>query len=195
MIVTEKIDGTNAAVGIRLIEDAAEYRASRSALVSTPVPGGDGYAFAVYAQSRKRLISPMDDNFGFAKWTWEHAEELANTLGPGLHFGEWWGEGIQRGYGIEGKRFSLFNSHRWNWMLAESFAGQGIFSQLSCVPTLGIYGVSVPVAQQILSELKENGSYAAPGFLNPEGICLYLPEAGKTYKMTFNGDMPKGIAA
>ena len=195
MIVTEKIDGTNAAVGIKLIDDAGAYKASRSALVSTPVPGGNGITFAVYAQSRKRLISPMDDNFGFARWVWENAEELANTLGPGLHFGEWWGEGIQRGYGIDGKRFSLFNTHRWGWMLGDSFKGQGIFTQLSCVPVIGAFGVSLPVAQEVLFDVGKHGSYAVPGFMNPEGICLYLPDVGKTYKMTFDGDQPKGMAA
>ena len=87
MTITEKIDGTNAAVGIT--ED------------------GD-----VYAQSRSRIITPKDDNFGFAAWVEAHTDELLN-LGPGVHFGEWWGMGIQRKYGLTERRFSLFNVARW----------------------------------------------------------------------------------
>lgn len=37
--------------------------------------------------SRKRWITPADDNFGFAAWAQEHKDELL-TLGPGRHFGE-----------------------------------------------------------------------------------------------------------
>ena len=81
------IDGTNAAIGV----------------------SDDG---VVYAQSRTRILTPDFDNFGFARWVSENDLLLAK-LGRGLHFGEWWGRGIQRGYGLEGKRFSLFNTHRW----------------------------------------------------------------------------------
>ena len=35
-------------------------------------------------------------------------------LGVGQHFGEWWGFGIQRGYGLHERRFSLFNTGRWS---------------------------------------------------------------------------------
>ena len=46
--------------------------------------------------SRNRWITPEDDNYGFSRWAHEHKDELL-TLGPGRHFGEWWGNGIQRG--------------------------------------------------------------------------------------------------
>lgn len=87
VIVTEKIDGTNACVYVS--ED-----------------GG------IIAGSRSRWIVPEDDNFGFARWVAEHAAELV-TLGPGTHHGEWWGSGIQRKYGLTEKRFSLFNTSKW----------------------------------------------------------------------------------
>ncbi len=34
---------------------------------------------------------------------------------PATYFGEWWGSGVQRGYGLQkgDKRFSLFNVSRW----------------------------------------------------------------------------------
>src|ERR1019366_375189 len=84
-LLTEKIDGTNACIAI----------------------GTDGY---IHAQSRRKIITPKDDNHGFAKWVEDNKEELLNSLPTGYHFGEWWGKGIQRGYGIEDKKFSLFNT-------------------------------------------------------------------------------------
>ena len=89
VIITEKIDGTNAQV---LITE-------------------DGN---IIAGSRTRWIIPEDDNFGFARWVEQNKEELLK-LGVGRHFGEWWGSGIQRGYDLPKgeKRFSLFNVSRW----------------------------------------------------------------------------------
>jgi len=90
VIVTEKIDGTNASIFI----------------------GEDG-EFLV--GSRTRWITPEADNFGFAAWAHAHRDELL-MLGVGHHFGEWWGSGIQRGYNLPKgeKRFSLFNTSRWS---------------------------------------------------------------------------------
>ncbi len=86
-VITEKLDGTNAQVIIT--EDGR-----------------------IAAGSRTRLITPAGDNMGFARWVQEHAEELITGLGPGRHFGEWWGQKIQRAYGLTEKRFSLFNTTR-----------------------------------------------------------------------------------
>lgn len=89
-IITEKIDGTNAQVYI----------------------SDDGFTMKV--GSRTRWITPQDDNFGFAAWVEANREELMK-LGPGRHYGEWWGSGIQRAYGLPKgeRRFSLFNVSRW----------------------------------------------------------------------------------
>src|SRR6266404_7201095 len=83
MIITEKLDGTNAQVWIG---DYGEFQTG----------------------SRNRWITPgkATDNAGFAGWCEENKEELLK-LGPGHHFGEWWGRGIQRTYGLNEKRFSL----------------------------------------------------------------------------------------
>lgn len=86
--ITEKIDGTNACLVIK-----------------------DG---EVKAQSRKRMITPDDDNYGFAKWAYDNAGALMDTLGFGYHYGEWYGEGIQKNpLGVEGKRFALFNATKY----------------------------------------------------------------------------------
>jgi len=88
MIVTEKIDGTNACV----VVDALGV---------------------VSAQSRTRAIQPGDDNYGFALWVSQNEDQL-RELGHGHHFGEWWGVGIQRAYALHERRFSLFNTHLWS---------------------------------------------------------------------------------
>jgi hypothetical protein len=86
VIITEKIDGTNAQICI----------------------GEDG-SFQV--GNRTRGITPENDHFGFAAWEYANQYELLQ-LGAGRHFGEWWGQGIQRGYGLTEKRFSLFDTAR-----------------------------------------------------------------------------------
>ena len=101
IIVTEKIDGTNAQVAVAELDG-----------YSSPGAVWEGDGLAIYAGSRTRWITPEADNFGFAAWVRDNAEELA-TLGPGNHFGEWWGRGIQRGYGLIGA-VPQKRGHRWN---------------------------------------------------------------------------------
>lgn len=88
IVITEKIDGTNAIIYI----------------------GEDG---TFLTGSRNRWITPEDDNYGFSKWAHENKKDLMK-LGAGTHYGEWWGHKIQSGYGLSERRFSLFNVSRWN---------------------------------------------------------------------------------
>jgi hypothetical protein len=163
VVVTEKIDGTNGLVFV-----------------------SDDFA-VVKAGSRSRWVTPEDDNFGFAKWVKAHEDELRTGLGPGYHYGEWWGAGIQRKYGLSEKRFSLFNVSRW------------IDCAPPCchvVPTLfrgpnGSMGL-----ESVLGNLRELGSVAAPGFMKPEGIVIYHTASGQLFKVTLEKDeAPKGKAA
>lgn len=194
-IATEKIDGTNSAV---IIEDLkGEYAGDKDdALAVLQLP--DERWFAVYAQSRKRLLRPgkSSDNFGFAAWVKEHALELAAGLGEGYHYGEWWGGKIQRGYGLEEKRFSLFNAGRWHDQHANSgdFGADPAPECCYVVPVIATGTNINAVAEGALAELNENGSFAAPGFDNPEGIVVYHTAARQTFKVTCEGDeSPKGI--
>ncbi len=160
VIITEKIDGTNG-------------------LVFVAENGG------VLAGSRNRWITPEDDNFGFARWVYDNTEEL-RKLGPGYHYGEWWGQGIQRRYGMTEKRFSLFNAGRW---------GQADKRPACChvVPTLGHGFEKDGIVQRCLDELREGGSKAAPGFMKPEGIVIYHSASGGLQKVTLDNDEePKG---
>lgn len=154
-VITEKIDGTNAAV---CIDECGE----------------------VWAQSRTRIITPEEDNFGFARWVQEHADEL-RALGPGRHFGEWWGAGIQRKYGLSEKRFSLFNTARWT--------EPSLYPACcSVVPVLyeGLFTTDA-VAEAIM-RLRSQGSYAAPGFMQPEGVIVWHEAARIMFKKTLDKD-------
>lgn len=161
IIVTEKIDGTNAQVCIT--EDGGFYVGSRS-----------------------RWITPQDDNFGFAAWAYANRDELMQ-LGPGSHFGEWWGAGIQRRYGLTEKRWSLFNTARWSE------------SRPACchvVPVLYVGPFTTDAVENALSALRIGGSFAAPGFMNPEGVVVYHSAGRVGFKKTIHKDeVPKGQAA
>lgn len=135
------------------------------------------------------MITPGDDNYGFAGWVYENAELLAKTLGPGVHFGEWWGQGIQRRYGMNYKKFSLFNAARW-WGLQFDSPSR----HLGVVPTLHEGRFSTNVVDLMLLTLREEGSVAAPGFMNPEGLVVFHKDAGQVFKATIeNDDEPKGL--
>jgi hypothetical protein len=169
VVVTEKIDGTNAQVHIT--EDGQ-----------------------IFAGSRTRWITPEDDNFGFAKWVAEHADEL-RALGPGSHYGEWWGQGIQRKYGLTEKRFSLFNVHRWKSDYNEGANGDGEFrGSTTCheapcchvVPLLLRWTFDTAKIDGILSMLDGQGSEAAPGFMKAEGIVVYHAASKTLFKKTLD---------
>lgn len=162
MTITEKIDGTNACVAM-LPDDDAPF----------------GFRFA--AQSRSRIITPENDNFGFAAWVNRNIDELWADLGPGYHYGEWWGSGIQRGYGLEKgeRRFSLFNAHRWAEH-RDNFTTE----QLYVVPLLYTGPFDGLSAVAVADNLYANGSFAMPGYTAPEGVVIYLSEAKATYKIT-----------
>lgn len=194
VIVTEKIDGTNGQ--ILIVE-----------LDGFPVDGcvhqSDG--LAVFAGSRTRWITPECDNHGFAAWVREHAEELMIGLGPGRHFGEWWGAGIQRGYGLPKgeKRFSLFNAVRWcrhdeepqrietGDPRIEKFQ-QRLPECCHLVPILHRGRFWMEDIESALSRLQLWGSVAAPGFMNPEGVVVYHVAGNVAFKKTFGGDGHKG---
>lgn len=89
--ITEKIDGTNAAVVIVAAGQAATKNPDGSTHFGFDNSLATVEGFHIGAQSRTRMLdtSAEGDNFGFAKWVLENAPELIK-LGPGTHFGEWW---------------------------------------------------------------------------------------------------------
>ncbi len=177
IIITEKIDGTNAQVLV------------------TP----DG---RIFPGSRKRWLTVEHDNYGFCAWVQEYEEELLQ-LGPGRHFGEWWGQGIQRGYGLDHKRFSLFDVGRWvdrnreigiDYWLDTSDKRQRAPACCHVVPVLRVDSeFSSIFIYAALASLESRGSLAVPGFMNPEGIVIFHMASGQPFKVTLeNDEKPKG---
>lgn len=161
-VITEKIDGTNAQIFI-----ADDFK-------------------TIKFGSRNKWITQEDDNYGFAKWGEKNKEELLK-LGPGRHFGEWWGSGIQRGYGLKNgeKKFSLFNVGIWN--------EENKPKCCEIVPLLYMCIFDTSLIESCLEDLKRNGSKAAPGFMKPEGIIIYHTSSKTLYKKTIEKDYePKG---
>lgn len=182
VVVTEKLDGSNSAVRIRPF-DIDEDRSMQVDTVSI-----DGDLYTVWAQSRKRLLQPTKegDNFGFARWVHENAPALVRVLGPGDHYGEWWGHGIQRGYGLTEKRFSLFNAPRWFEFLHPTEARSEV-DNLYTVPTLfmgSYYDLNI---SELREDLYTKGSRVAPGF-GSEGMVVYLRELNASYKVLLDND-------
>lgn len=171
--ITEKIDGTNAAIGILPIISSDD-----PSIIATV--GTEAGVVGVYAQSRTRLITPgkATDNYGFAGWVQKNAYELVRLLGEGLHYGEWWGNGIQRRYGMPEKWFSLFNADR--------FKDLETTLNLKTVPVLYRGPNDTEAITQALTQLREYGSLAAPGFMNPEGICVYSYASRTVSKVTLD---------
>ena len=180
-VITEKIDGTNAQVHI--------IEASSGDLPDHAVMVADVGNWAIYAGSRSRYLSLTDDNFGFAKWVHANATALV-VLGEGRHYGEWWGSGIQRGYGLQKgeKRFSLFNVARWaDDRDREKFPADRP-ACCSVVPVLYAGPFHTDRIDLTLDDLSRHGSKAAPGFNNPEGVVIWHEAARVLFKKTIVGD-------
>lgn len=153
MVITEKIDGTNAQVCIT--EDGE-----------------------VLAGSRNRWITPgkQTDNYGFASWVQDHSEQLLE-LGVGTHYGEWWGAGIQRRYGMKEKHFSLFNTFRPEESLPDC---------VQQVPVLYQGEFSTTKIQEVFEDLWVQGSRLCGHAFQAEGIVIYHMTSRNSFKMTYN---------
>lgn len=190
-IYTEKIDGTNAAVVIERLLPTDPWKPRHGGdIVSLVQPMDSADEYLVYAQSRKRFVTPGDDNFGFAKWVLDNATNLVTVLGEGRHFGEWWGSGIQGGYGLSNgeRRFSLFNVKRWEDTL-ECHTGHELVPQLYRVPILERTVFSTEIAKEWIGTLREYGSVASPGFMKPEGVVVFHTASGTPYKTFLENDL------
>jgi len=173
MTITEKIDGTNAQLYIN----------------SEPL---------MQAGSRKRWIYPEGttgepkgcDNFGFAGWADKHEFKLMAFLGEGIHFGEWCGPGIQRNYGLDHKRFYLFNSGRWqNTDIPFDLYDAG----LRIVPVLYEGDYSTDMIRFTMEQLHDRGS-RVNHFNKPEGVVVFHHGTRTLAKATFDFDMGKWSA-
>ena len=156
VIITEKIDGTNGLVHV--LEDGR-----------------------VLSASRTRYITPEQDNYGFAAWVKAHEDALRDGLGVGKHFGEWYGHRIGRGYGLNERRFALFNTSRW---------ADAINRPACCevVPVLWEGKCDDWNVVRSLRLLHEEGSHAVPGYMRPEGVVVFHVRGNLLFKKTFEHD-------
>lgn len=184
-VITEKIDGTNASVFIREMEsfETLEDFAAGGVHAAKVIAVDEVQRLVLYAGKKSSWITPTDDNFGFASWVRDHALDLF-TLGPGWHRGEWWGNGIQRTYGLPkgDKRFSLFK-------LPKHWDKSDVLTCVSVVPTLYVGPFTTEAVENALQQLREYGSQAAPGFMQPEGVVIYHTAGnGTLFKKTIEKD-------
>lgn len=174
-VVTEKIDGTNVVIHV----------------------AGDRMCVG----SKNRWLEEGDDHYGFRQWCERHKDELL-SLGDGWHYGEWWGGGIQRGYGLDktDKRLSLFNVARWCLHGQEPKARNDLGTMqdvlppcVGLVPVLAECQFFTDTIDEVLQALAAHGSVAAPGYMKPEGVVVYHKAAEALFKKTLEGDgEPKG---
>ncbi len=183
MIITEKIDGTNAQVTLELFDNLNEEE--KDTLPYVPIFED---SMIMLVGSRNRYLSEEKDNYGFFKWCVDNKEGLAN-LGLGRHYGEWWGAGIQRKYGMHKKVFSLFNTHRW------------LHDRPVCcdvVPVLYEGPFSTLRVREELLRLMKDGSHAAAKYVDKrqpaEGVVIYHKQGNFLLKATLeNDDIPKSL--
>lgn len=209
ILISEKIDGTNAQIYICPLREiwnsfAGDYQYQEvytKEFIDKHCLYGPQDGFYMFAGSRNRWLSVDNgkncDNYGFARWVKENAEELMK-LGEGRHYGEWYGKGIQRNYGLEEKRFALFNVKKWvdnNIWDALSDDSKQIFAPKCCgvVPALYEGSFDTQKIQKIVDSLAKSGSVMVPNFRNPEGIVIYHKASGQLFKKTLeNDEKPKG---
>lgn len=154
MSITQKIHGTNAQVYI--YEEDGEMKLACAA--------------------RNRWIFPENDHYGFAAFVYANKDEFIEKLGPGRHYGEWAGPGINSGEGLKERMLFLFN---WR-----KFEDKQLPTRVSVVPVL-FYGLfSKELISAVFEDLKENGSLVCDGFMRPEGIVIEID--GKLYKKVFD---------
>ncbi len=179
-IITEKIDGTNAQIHILPLNPTTNISKDFKERGWAVVQDGS-FIYGVVPGSKNREIKPgKKDNYGFAQWVLENAEELLQ-LGPGRHFGEWWGQGIQRGYDMIEKRFSLFNVSRWK-------DNVNLPKCCNVVPVLGEGLFHSNLIEHAMATLEMYGSQANKGFMKPEGVVVFHTAKGFLFKKTIEND-------
>lgn len=170
MCITQKIHGTNAQIKI---VPTGEHE------TDLVVVAADGTAYAVYVGSRTRWITPENDNYGFAAFVYANAQELVDKLGPGVHFGEWAGPGINSGEGLTEKTLVLFDHWRYP-------PERPLPPRTTIVPVLYKGPLDAQKIDEVMADLKANGSKLAPGFMRPEGVVVQI--SGERYKKVFEAE-------
>ena len=179
MVITQKIHGTNAQIYIQERLFNLDFDKSIGTHVNPNVFLVDGKYYELRCGSRSRWIYPGDDNYGFAAFVHQHKEEFIRKLGPGQHFGEWAGPGVNSGEGLTQKLFVLFD---W-WKYP---AERELPPQTTVVPVLYKGEFSLEAIEQTMNDLKTQGSKLVPGFMRPEGVVISV--LGTRLKKVFDAE-------
>lgn len=220
-ILTEKLDGTNAQITIATYTKEYLTDVGRGILAGAmyfQVDATPELETAIWAGSRNRWLSLANkngDNHGFARWVFENATELIAGLGPGRHYGEWYGNGIGRNYGLDHKRLALFNTTRWDlntwtefvynpWVKENedmelrgkkhpkrmpTFQAPPKCCTVVPILTTGIFDSDL--VSYTMTDLRRHGSRAVPGYMKPEGVVVYHTQSQHLFKATFDFDEGK----
>jgi hypothetical protein len=68
--------------------------------------------------------------------------------------------------------------------------------ELYTVPVIKVHTFDTEVIRETMVALKAQGSWAAPGFMDPEGVVVHHTAAGFNFKVTYDfdgGKFTKGV--
>ncbi len=178
-------------------------RLSRECCVNLKIDGTNAQIYiddygVIWVGSRNKWITPQDDNYGFARWVEGNKTEVLK-LGPGQHFMEWAGSGIQRGYGLKEKRAYLFNNLRWIYSEEKRTDKKQMVAptcfRIAPMLSRGIF--TTDLVEKTLSELIKNGEQTEfPGWEGEkhEGVIVWHIAGQLAFKKTIKNDSePKGL--
>ena len=148
--ITEKIDGTNGVIFVPGESDKPVLAGSRNRWLT---------------QENGEPPDKGSDNCGFGAWVHARRESL-RRLGPGMHYGEFHGLGIQRGYGLTDKRWASFEYWRTDIDIPDVCVVPVLYTG---EPAEGVIGHKVDA-------LRASGSVLYPGFMKPEGVVVTYKE-------------------
>ncbi len=197
-IISEKVDGTNGLIEIHnpgsgcSSEQCTAFPCGVKDCSEEPV---------IKFGSRNRYITFNDDNAGFANFFRHYEARFKDVAAdivlkelkvsgetltecqeqyPLRIYGEWFGSGIQRGYGLKDKFFMPFSTF---------YAEKLIEYQVPNIvkPNIMYTGkFSQEIANTCMQTLT-NGSLVIPEFKRPEGIVIHFPKYNFRLKQTFEG--------
>ena len=183
-VISEKVDGTNSLIEINEV-----------------FPVGEPKEIQVRFGSRNRYITFNNDNAGFANFfrhyearfkdvaadiILKELEVSGETLTecqeqyPLRIYGEWFGSGIQRGYGLKDKFFMPFST-----FYAEKLIEYQVPNIIK--PNIMYTGKFSQEIADICMQTLTNGSLVIPEFKRPEGIVIHFPKYNLRLKQTFEG--------
>lgn len=165
MVITQKINGTNAQIFIKKRDDGS---------------------YCVLAGSRNRWLTVDNDNYGFCAWLENNLDAIIDFFGEGRWYGEWAGNGISAGEGLPDKNFVMFDWHRRKDMPKETALN------ILYVPVLYTGAYDLQQIEKVSESLRIGGSKLAE-FDRPEGIVVDFN--GEKYKKVFNQEESKWLRA